>query len=341
VDGEIYGPYGVRNARRSIIENLIVMNNTKKMVFSIILIIFSLVIIVFCGWQLWVNRASENFTQIFLKITTGLLVILLLVLYEVYSPLPAESKEVKVLILRNKNMETANFDFHKRLLKTGSEHRKVYDALHDVEMLFGRKESSTIRQNDLSLDLLEMTIWLWLAGKYNLHWRVENKTFEGISGGGGTGDIANDAEKNPYAFTGEDLRETLKDNMFIVPEWRIGVIYLPSNSTVNIERTSLTRTIKISNRHIDEFKIKITSMGHSGLTYTDLGENIKKTLESPDSWYANNYRVNFEVKYDKWRRGSPETKQQKEWVSEIMADFYNDFEWSLVKPDLEKAYSTL
>jgi len=287
-----------------------------------------------------VNKHDEKIAQIGVKILIlAIVTSFTLVIFQIISPLPSDSKTVDVLILRNKKVVNIK-DFFEKLLKVGSPHKNGYELLHTTSLFSPKNKGIEIDPEVISIDLLEMSLWTWLSKRYALHWDVDIEYFEGISGGQGNINQAVDAEVNPTKFSSDDIQEYLQDSIFLVDKGQLWKLSLPSGSSLNIiDRTKCRRSYQIKNKHID-FTIDIHKVGGSGLLVTTLGENIRKTLPSPDSWFSDNFKVKFECRYSKWFRGSLNTKKQKKWVNEIMNDFYNDFEWRLVKPDLEKAYSS-
>lgn len=255
-----------------------------------------------------------------------------------YFPLPNDGNTTDVLILR-KEGRLGIGEFESKLLKVGSTHKEGYVLLNSVNIFFPRNDEIEVDSKTEALDLLEMTFWLWLAKRYNVHWEVDIDRFDAISGGQYVISPSKNSEENPMKLLPSQLQEHLYDNTYLVHEGQLWGITLPSGTSVNaIERTSSRRIFQIENKHID-FRIEIYKIGQSGLDYTTLGENIKKALESPDSWYSENFKVKFDCKYKKLFRGSPSTIKQKEWINELIKDFENDFEWDLIKPDLERAYS--
>lgn len=289
---------------------------------------------------IYVNRHEEKIAQIGIVILVLAIVnSFILVVFQIHSPLPSDSKTIDVLILRNN--ENSNItEISQRLMKVGSSHRTGCEFLSNVHLMFPKNEDAKSDRSDvLGLDVVEMALWSWLSSRYALHWDVNIRQFEAISGGQRNVDISPDAEQNPSMFSPDQLEALLQDSTYRVDRGQFWEMSLPSGSSVKIiKRSPYTRIFQIKNKHID-FTIKIYTIGGSGLLFTTLGENIRKTLQSPDSWHSDNIKVEFECRYVKWFRGSLSTKKQKKWVNEIMNDFYNDFEWSLVKPDLERAYS--
>ncbi len=310
----------------------------NKMRMTILLIALAILLIITIS-LICINKYDENITQIGIKIlVVSILTAFILIYFEILSPLPVDNKTVNVLILQNGE----NFgvrDFTSRLLKVGSFHKKGYELLNSVNLFFPKNDKVKIDPETKSLDLLEMTFWLWLANKYHLHWDVEHEYFEGISGWLSTTNKSKNYEKKPKEITPEKLQQYLHDNIYSVHKGQLWGIMLPAGTSLNIiERDNYKRTFMITNKHIN-FKIDIYQMGTSNLEYTTLGKNIKKTLKAPDSWCSDNFKVKFECTYNKWFRGSKMTIKQKKWVNQIMNDFYNDFEWKIIKPDLEKAYN--
>jgi len=250
----------------------------------------------------------------------------------------SDNKSVQVSILRNKK-EVNVYDFMVKLLKVNSRHKKGYVLLNNVNLFFPKNKEIIANSDVIAFDLLEMAFWTWLSKRYHLHWDVDIDEIEGISGGGGTIDIKSDAEKEPLKLSLEDIQKYLKNNTYSAHKGNIWGITLPSGSSLDIQRNgAYSRIINIKNQYID-FKIKMYHPGNSGLEFTVFGENIKKSLQSPEEWFVEDFKVKFDCKYTIPDNETLQFEKQKKWVNEIMENFYNDFEWALIEPDLDKAYS--
>ncbi|GAF77533.1 unnamed protein product, partial [marine sediment metagenome] len=93
-------------------------------------------------YLLWVNRYDEKIAQIGVKILLlAIVTSFILIIFQILSPLPSESKTVDILILRNKEVVNTK-DFFEKLLKVGSSHKNGYGLLHQVS-LFSPKNKDT------------------------------------------------------------------------------------------------------------------------------------------------------------------------------------------------------
>jgi hypothetical protein len=305
-----------------------------------ILITFICAIVIILVWFFIRNFGSVKITQNILKVAGFLVAALIFLLLDVYSTQNYYEKNVNILIPRNEQ-DIEIHEFGKNLIKINSEH-KGYDVMIDV-VLFSKKNTDKIfSDKDVkALDLMEVVFWTWLSKKYNLHWQVETKNFTGISGGGGQGDKAKNAEKEFTTVKAGELNKMLEDNYFKLPKGQVWHLILPNGSTItSLTRNNYERTYLIKNPNI-EFKISIIHPGNSCMANTKLGDNIIKTLPNDKGeWYSNHIRVEFSTKVNRFRIFSDITKKQLQWINEIQDDFENDFEWSLIKEDFKEIYNS-
>jgi len=289
---------------------------------------------------IYYNRESTNSIELFTKIFIAFIAAFLIIILDIFKPAVSDTKTVKVLILRNDDDVETN-DFSDRLLKINP-FTNGYYLLHQVN-LFSKKIEDNKDKKTIALDLIESTFWVWLAKTYNIHWEVDKTYFEGISGGGGNIEISKNAEKETTKYKLDKLKVDLKDNYYEISPGFFWGLSLPKNTKVTfLERSSHERTVLFSNNYI-QFKISIYQIGNSGLNFSNLGETIIQSLSKyyhePDKFYTNNIIVEFNCDYSRWLKGSPTTKKQKFWVNEIMDDFYKDFDWEKLKPEIEKIYN--
>ncbi len=313
--------------------------NPKMLPLNSILIVLILFILLSISFIILLNGDNSATTQILLKVFGAIFIALFLILYGIFSFYPTDSKETKILILRNKQGELESFV--SKLLLVNSKHIKGYQTINTVYIFSNKDKRKLIPLEKSSLDLIEMSLWGWLSKKYSIHWDTTNNYFQGISGGSGTIDKAEDSDKYSFNFSRDMIKKELEENIFIDNNQYIGGIKFPPGTQVTTERTRFSRTLILKNDFINELRIEIEYISNSGLDYTLLGEAIKKTLKNPDSWFSNNFKISFKVEYNRWRKDAPKMKKIRKWVNEIMIDFYNDFHWELIEPDLEKAFSIL
>lgn len=314
----------------------------KAMTINIILIIAVLILIGLLSWFLIINRADDKFNQIFSKVLIALVAAIVLIGFELLlKPKPIE-KKVKVLTLRNKTYTNLT-EFSNRLLKINSDFKNGYSIMSTVE-LFSinniNKLGNKYKPDQISLDNLEYSFWTWLGKKYTIHWDIEQDYFEGISGGGGNTSAVQDADKETKILKYEELKSLLSSNQLINDiHGGFFKINFPKGSHIEIiEDTENRRAYKIHNKYYKLY-IEMYSIGTSGLTYTTLGEKIKKTLKASDNeWYSDRLILKMKCEFSSFRKGSPQLIKQKNWIIDIMEGIEHDFDWEKIKPELEKAY---
>jgi hypothetical protein len=309
--------------------------NILLLVLLAIMVTFSILVAVY----VYYNRESTNSIDLLIKVLIAFIAALIIISFDILKEEKSDNKKVKVLILRN-NETIETKDFSNRLLKINS-FTNGYSLLDEVNLL-SRKNDSIKNSETIALDLLENTLWVWLSKKYHLHWEMEQTNFSGISGGSGNMGILKEAENEVTKYKIDSLREILKNNYYELSPARFWGVSLPKNTKVSfLKRTSRERTFLLRNKYI-QFKISVYKIGNSGVEFTNLGERILKSLSkyypNTESFYANNLIVEFTCDYSRWFKGSPDTIRQKKWVSEIINEFSNDFDWEILKPYIEKVY---
>lgn len=310
------------------------------MTYKVISIIFLAIIVILIGLLIWfftLNYGSNKLNQTLIKIVGFLAAALVFIFLDIFTVNNELSATIKVLMPRNKNNYLIE-NFSNKLTFIGSDHAKGYNLMHSV-ILFSRQNSEKQfnNENGRSLDFVEMTFWQWMSSKYRLHWQVDNEEFIGIQGGGSTGSKAENASDSTNFISYDEMSEILKDNILELNKGFYMGIHFPymSNLTV-LKSDEYERAYLINSKNI-ETKIYIRCVGNSGIEGSKLGYLILKDLPKGD-WYSNNIIIKFESKIKRPRIFSIETKNQIKWIHEIQNDFYNDFDWSLIKSDLEKAY---
>ena len=298
----------------------------------IIIALFGLLI-----WFVIINFGSSKINQTLIKIIGFIAAAILIIIFDIYSINYKYSKSIKVLIPINE-IGIQIDSFSKKLIYSGSEHNQGLDIMSKIQIMRVNKNKIQPKEiNIKSLDLLENAFWTWFSNNYHLHWQVDKKNFTGIAGAVWTIDKSENATKKTCFIEPEDIQEMLNNNYFIISKADIWGIHLPNNSKlITIVRNNYERTYKIVTANL-ELHIKIFWVGNSGIEFTKLGNKIIEEFQN-GNWLSNNFRVEFECKLKRSRIFSNETERQLEWVKEIQNNFYNDFDWSLIKSDLEKAY---
>lgn len=290
-----------------------------------------------------INHADDKINQIFSKILIALLAAIVLIGLELLVKPPPIERKIKVLNLRysdNTNMR----EFYNKLVKINSEFKNGYRLMSNTEV-FNQENIKQLgdkyNPKQIGLDNLEYSIWTWLSEKYMIHWDIEQDYFEGISGGGTNTTISSNAEKKTMKLEYEALKKKLHSNQFLqVGCGQISSINFPENTSINVVEDSKTRRNYVIKNKYYQLSIEIYSIGTSGLTYTRLGENIKSSLKFLNKkWYSDRLIVKMKCEFSSFYKGSPKQKKQKKWISEIMDGLEHDFEWSNIKPELEKAYN--
>ncbi|MCD4774131.1 MAG: hypothetical protein K8R41_12195 [Bacteroidales bacterium] len=310
------------------------------MTYKIISIIFLAIIVILIGLLICffaLNYGSNKLNQTLVKIVGFLAAALVFIFLDIFSVNNELTSTIKVLMPRSKYNYIVD-NFSDKLTFIGSDHVKGYSLMSRV-MLFSKYDSEKqfINENARSLDIVEMTFWQWMSSKYHLHWQVVNEEFIGIQGGGSTGSKAENANDSTNFISYDEMSKILKDNILDLHKGFYWGIHLPYNSNLTVIKSDeYERTYLINTKNI-ETKISIRWVGNSGIEHSKLGDSILKDLPKGE-WYSNNIRVKFETKTKRARIFSVETKNQIKWIYEIQDDFYNDFDWSLIKVDLEKAY---
>ncbi len=298
---------------------------------------------------LWWNRASDQNLALFFRVYAGLIFALVMLLLSILSPLPEDSAQIDVLFVHDENQTLA--PLMGTLILSGSAHTKGYIELELV--LTEWREAQRVRNTkggaisndsdpisgEFYLDIFEKTFWRWLAQKYGIHWMAKHDWFWGISSGSGSMGSAPNAEESMCTLSKQDIVKRLSGNRRVLNGAMLGDVKFPVHSKVALKRDGGRRTIEIDDSYL-HLKIELTSFGRGVVEASDLAEKINNKYRPTSSkWWEEHIRVSFYCQYTRWYRWSPETKRRRKWVEEMIDMFRNDFEWSLIRNDLEKAFN--
>ncbi len=310
--------------------------------YKIISIVFLIIIVILTGLLIWffaLNYGSNKLNQTLVKIVGFLAAALVFIFLDVFLVNNEMTSTIKVLLPRSE--DTYIFDeLFNKLDYIGSDHLKGYDLMSQ-EMYFLKfdAEKQFTNESARSLDIVEMTFWNWMSNKYALHWQVVNEEFIGFRGIGGCkgNSKAENANDSTKFISYDEMSEILRNNTLELSRVFYGGIHLPEKSILSVlKRDKYERSYLINTKNI-ETKISIRSVGNGFMEHSRLGDSLIKDLPK-GKWHSNNIIVTLETKTKRARIFSPETKKQIAWIKEIQDDFYNDFDWSLIKIDLEKFY---
>src|SRR3989338_6050009 len=319
--------------------------NTTTFIFWVIGAVFLLGLIFYV---IWLNRASDQNLSLIFRVYASLALAGGLLLLSMFFPLPEFSTDVHVLFVHNENKELA--PLLTPLIRTGSAHVQGYRSLEEVWAQWEYKQkkenakSGAISDGDVDefyLDLFEKTFWFWLSERYGIHWMVKRYQFYGISGGGGSISSAPNAEKPVCTLRKQDIVKLLSGNSLVLGEGMLGDVKLPAGSEVTVKRDQFRRTIEICNECL-QLKIELMLVGGGPLGGATLAKKIIREWTPTSSKCGEKHiNVSFHCQYKRWRRWSPSTERQKEWLKEMVSMFRNDFEWPLIRNDLEKGFDTM
>ncbi|MFA6548443.1 MAG: hypothetical protein WCT39_00730 [Candidatus Margulisiibacteriota bacterium] len=265
-------------------------------------------------------------------ILVGAISALVLVLFEIfYVPLPSDKKITDVLIIRRgDHVDSAIID--NRLLEVSSPH-EGYRYLQDVVTLY--EEVGQLKPDKVSLDVLEIAFWWWYLERHFEHWQSNYVGFFGIVSRGGMSKVVQDeAEKDIKTMPPTEISQYLSDNPYRNTLNNMREIPLPlGTSFLSIKRNNDERTFQLRNKYLT-FTIKMYRVYSSSVQMPYLGIDF---AEGGTSTYGDCFKVEMECSYEKLYRGAPQMSKQKKWANDVMDGFYNAFDWSLIKNDLEKA----
>ncbi len=198
-------------------------------------------------------------------------------------------------------------------------------------------EDAQFRDNP-TMDLLEIAFWSWLSKNYPNHWQVVYTDNFGISGwGGGSINQVGNAEKEPRIVKTNAMQEILKHNIFEFDPVTFMQLALPKTATISMPKRERGKSVfEIKTKNLT-LKVTIKRTGESHLEGSKVGEKILSE-SSNITQSVKHFRVNFKTRLNKLKVFSQETERQIEWVKGLQQKFYDNFDWSVIKPDLEKAY---
>lgn len=291
--------------------------------------IFAAITLAALFWIIWINRDSDRTSAILIKaILAPLLVAAALLATDILSPLPSVTAEIPVLILRD--YQSRLVPVYQPLALAGSWSGNEMPALFTTYWAWLAKNSppasdksgkaisvadnsTIVEQGGFFLDLFEASFWTWLANRYGLHWRVQRRWFQGISGGGGSLSPAPDAEQHPTILTAQEVARRISGNALLRDPHPIALsaVSLPSGSKVTVDRIGNRHHIRIASSRL-ELAITFELVGGGLLGATELAEKLKSRFPDGPIW-SDHIQVNFDCSFSYLYRWSPATTQQREW----------------------------
>lgn len=301
-----------------------------------------ILIIGFILWILFINRGSDKFSLLFLKaILIPSIGGLIIILYDLLTPIPHETKEVPVIIIHNSTYDLAQL--HGQLALNGSTHTKGYWTIDTIIKGWKAKVGNNPKIGnikDFYLDLAELTFFHWYSQKFPFHWQMKRTWFQGISGGGGAETAQPDAVPKPSVIDNSQIRTLLSNNLFIangIDGFYTGNIFLPPETSYRVIRKEGSRIFTCENRNIS-LTISMEYVGGGGIGASNLARLITNKYPGYDT--EGRIRFVFEMKTKPLRKWSPLTEKEKLWVQELISLFDNDFGWGNIQIDLKKALTS-
>lgn len=279
-----------------------------------------------------------------------------ILMYKLLVPLPSDYSKTQIKILNGINNNIMGYiDLDFPLTEINSLHREGYMIFSRIARWYSSENQEEIKKTErgelefcekFSFDLVELSFWNWLYEKNSMHWQENRNFYYGINSGGGGVQRKINAEKKVYNYPSNVLRNELKGNVFISTSsiFFIADIKLPYGTKVTIDRSSPfphPRRIKIQDKYF-ELQISIYSIGSAEVNdVTFLGKKLKSKIPSLASCWESNSVVEFSCNYTGiWARlfrWTPSAINRRKWVGEVINKFKYDFDWIIIKPELEKA----
>lgn len=289
--------------------------------FSVLALSSILLFIILVG-LIWLNRGSDEIIKPLIPVLAALLFAIVSVVY--YFVWPGQPNRTTVKVAIPFMPGPTLLPLHYPLIRAGSPRGQTYlkmaMALETV-----RRSQSALTPSDQDIDtsigvgLLQDAFLEWLGEHYNIHWMMEEFSFEGISSSVRTGQKQEDAE----------LETTI---------WR--GIHLPKGSTVTLGNGTVTVTncrlrFKVSIRQIMSARL-----GGSNLAER-LGARFKLDHSSQRKVMVGYYTVTFDRSYTRLLRWAPSTERQRRWIDRMVHMYQMEFGWPGVLADLEKSLGTI
>ncbi len=303
---------------------------------SFILIFILVILIVVIFWFLIINWGSSKLNLTILKLIGVILATSIFIIFDVFSTENEFSKNIRVVLLKDKESYYNDY-LSSKLFYIGSEHSKGYQKITHMECFAKKNYSDKQKFTKNSLDLLEVSFWSWFADLYHIHWQVNMKSFHGISGFYATSDIIKGANKVFEEITYETMSVILEDNSFTMWEGMFLGAKLPKGAKLEVvSRDNYKRDYKIETPNLI---LSITIFGdcNSSTEFSMLGKHFKSDLPK-NNIYSENFVVEISCLLKRSKIFSLQTQEQLKWVRQIQNQFYEDFDWFLIKPDLEKYF---
>lgn len=301
----------------------------------ILCIIFGAMVVLF-----WLNRGSLQSYDLLWPIIGGILAATFFFLKTFYTPLPEINNRTNFLILNN-NCVIIDLPLKiatKVMPKPSNGYRHVVtEHLSHISRLQKLKKDE---ENDeigygynYYFDLLEWSSLTWISQNYPNHWQITRDWFDGISSGGGSISVAPNAEKNVKKISISKLLEHNLITKYYTKDKGGPYMYVPEGTSIAYKKINSGYSKLIFKNKNIVFTISFSIKGGGGLGASELAEKLKSSKAYGETKH---YSVDFDSSSVRWRRFSPRTTLQLQWVKDL-TNFYNEsFSWDSLKTNLEK-----
>jgi len=222
-----------------------------------------------------------------------------------------------------------------------SEHRDGYNILDRLAQNSGQETISKDYAKK-SMDIVEYAFWEWLASEYPVHWQVDKCMADNINyfRSGQISPKENCERKSSY-FTKNEIINKFSDNIYS-KSFSIMKLALPKGANWTVDHTPATRTHTISTDQIN-LTIKFYLLqGGSTVSSSSLAEKLLRYFPEPvwwsdEPWQTTTVKVEFQYTSKLPSTLSLESSEQVAWAEAIMSSFNNQFSWSIIRKDLDRA----
>jgi hypothetical protein len=173
-------------------------------------------------------------------------------------------------------------------------------------------------------DLVQVTIWRWLAVHYRTHWDIRRDRLQTFAGSGESQRTQDGAEASPKILPEEATRKFLSGNRFA--DMAHGVVAVPAGSIVEVDRGG--SRIMIRTRTDSALVIELGVTAAQTVDRTPFGDmHIVPRFGSGLTEHHSKITIRYSY------QGRPPVRERR-WADEFMTWFHRDFDWAPIRAAL-------
>ncbi|MCP4550942.1 MAG: hypothetical protein GY834_02630 [Bacteroidetes bacterium] len=297
------------------------------------------ILLLLIGYLYWCNFAGESISQSLWKSVGALVIVLVILIVDIVSAQKNKLTSLQTLVFASSNRISVK-TVADSLKYINSDFRYGYEIMDDTRV--SDKPWAVDEYGQKSVELVEFSFWAWMGKKFPFHWQVEEQKTIGVNAFTGNSiDPQENAEKNPKRYRHNDIFKRIGSEE---SKHLRGLhhVYMPKSAKWSVTNDSNNyRKHTISTKNID-MTISFRHIDSGTVSNSRLAEKLIRFFPEPvwyskDSWQTLTVQVKIGYKTKFPYNFSKDTENQVEWAEKIMREFKEQFDWMVVREDVEKA----